>query len=458
MENLRKQRLLKKLLQIGVIQYGDFTLKSGKKSNLYFDFRKVYGHPKILLDIVEQIGEILDQNSKLDDTVICGVPTAGVPYASILSVHHIRPLISLRKEKKEYGMEKMIEGNYNPGDKIILIEDVITTGSSVLDAVQKLSEHDLKTICVITILDRREMDFDDENENENEDENDGWQKMANLFGTIDLNVISLLTLQDVKDFMKMPTAMMERKFHNSNAQNLWNIVLAKKTNLAVSLDTCNILNVIILLKQIGEYICMAKIHFDIFLDVNRNSVIEIYRLAHDMNFMIMDDRKYADIGSIVERQLQISRFHYGKMDYITVQSVFGPGTLSGLKIECQTGGIGCFLVAETSSKNSLITTEYSRRTIGLANEFQNIVSGFICQKTTGDEGFLHLTPGVNISEKDDSHHQGYRNVEKAVLEDGCDIIIVGRGIYEKTYYDQKHVTQTYQSQGWQALLKRYSKS
>ena len=431
-----KIELIKKFIDIGVIQYGNFTLKSGQKSSVYFDLRKLYSHPKLLKDVISAIHDKVSDCTRIAN-LVCGIPNAGVPYATAYSLMYGLPMILLRKEKKEHGMGKRLEGDYLDGQSVMIIEDVVTTGGSLLEGCQALKEEGLDVSVVVAIIDRRPED-----------------KLSEGLGGYEFK--SLLTIGDILEYQKLPLTMYNRVLTHPTALKLWNIILEKQTNLCVSIDiddtySGNIYNMIL---SIADNICMVKVHPDIFRKID--FMKQLIKLAEEKKFLIMDDRKYADIGSIVSRQFFNNRALYGGIvDTMTVHSIFGQSTLDGLvngqeKCKCQ---VGSFLVAQSSAPDNLIDNEYTNNTVSLANSNMNSVAGFISQKKIAGSSFLYLTPGVHFSATGDELGQGYRTVEDAICRDECDVIIVGRGIYKA--HDIEEAALNYRQAGWKALVGRY---
>ncbi len=147
--------LAEALKECGAIKFGDFTLASGKKSRYYVDIKKASTNPRILRQVAHQISEILKRKSIPADC-IGGVALGGVPIAVAVSLETGLPLIIIRKETKEYGMKGQIIGEFNPGNFIVLVEDVATTGGSVLKAVKTLRDAGLVVRHVIVVVDREE--------------------------------------------------------------------------------------------------------------------------------------------------------------------------------------------------------------------------------------------------------------------------------------------------------------
>jgi len=142
--------VVKELKKNNIIQHGKFILSSGIESSIYIDVKKVISFPKINKAIC------IELSKKINDTnnIVCGAPYGAISYASIISILSDMPMIFLRKETKKYGTKKLIEGEYNKGDKVVLIEDVVTTGKSVIDTAIILEEQGLIISQIIAVVSR----------------------------------------------------------------------------------------------------------------------------------------------------------------------------------------------------------------------------------------------------------------------------------------------------------------
>ncbi len=150
------QEVATALHKIGAIQFGEFTLTSGRTSPYYVDLRLVYSHPDVFDKLAERCADTIKREvgDKVDR--IAGVPVAGLSLATLVS-HKLRlPLIFVRKERKEHGRMKAIEGTLEKGDKVVLVDDLVTAGGSVRDAAAAIRDAGGKVEHAVVVLDREE--------------------------------------------------------------------------------------------------------------------------------------------------------------------------------------------------------------------------------------------------------------------------------------------------------------
>jgi uridine monophosphate synthetase len=140
------------LLSAGCIKFGEFILKSGLKSPIYIDLRRIITYPKLL----EQIGAAyLPILAGLKFDRIAGLPYAAIPIATAVSLQGNYPMIYPRKEAKTYGTKAEIEGDFHAGEMIVVIDDLATTGGSKFEAIEKLSSVGLGVKDVVVLVDRQ---------------------------------------------------------------------------------------------------------------------------------------------------------------------------------------------------------------------------------------------------------------------------------------------------------------
>ena len=140
------------LLQAGCIKFGQFTLKSGLVSPIYIDLRRLVSFPRLLEQVA---GAYLPILRKLSFDRLAGLPYAALPIATSIAIQGGWPLIYPRKEAKTYGTKAEIEGIYQPGEQVVVIDDLATTGGSKVEAIDKLRSAGLAIHDVVVLIDRQ---------------------------------------------------------------------------------------------------------------------------------------------------------------------------------------------------------------------------------------------------------------------------------------------------------------
>lgn len=134
-----KNEICEILTRIGALKFGTFTLTGGRLSPYYIDLRIVPSFPGAFERIEKIYKEMAENDVKLNNFErIAGIPTAGIPIASVLAFSLHKPFIYIRKEVKSHGRERRIEGILHPGDRVLLVDDLITTGESFLSAAKTI--------------------------------------------------------------------------------------------------------------------------------------------------------------------------------------------------------------------------------------------------------------------------------------------------------------------------------
>ena len=141
------------LTDCGALQFGDFTLASGAKSSYYIDIKKASTNPKVLKLIARLMAENLKKTGIRADR-IAGVVLGSVPLAAALSLETGIPYVMIRKEKKDHGTGKLIEGDLQSGDNVLVVEDVITSAGSSMKAIETLRAEGAIVENVFSVIDR----------------------------------------------------------------------------------------------------------------------------------------------------------------------------------------------------------------------------------------------------------------------------------------------------------------
>ena len=140
-----------------IIKFGNFTLASGKDSSYYIDLRLVPSFPHQFRKMIKNLQNLIIEKIGLDNfDSLASVPTGGLVVTSALAIETVKPLIYVRNKPKEHGTTKSIEGKISAGMKVVMVDDVMTTGTSVLNGIKQLKEAGLSISDVFVIINRLE--------------------------------------------------------------------------------------------------------------------------------------------------------------------------------------------------------------------------------------------------------------------------------------------------------------
>jgi uridine monophosphate synthetase len=149
----KHEGLIIKLFKYQCIKFGNFTLASGKQSPIYIDLRRVISFPDLFKVAAQAYVDILKE---LEFDLIAGVPYAALPLSAVAAWQLNCPMIYPRKEIKAHGTGQNIEGAFQPGQRVVLVEDVITSGGSILKAVEALRNEGLLVTDAVVLVDRKQ--------------------------------------------------------------------------------------------------------------------------------------------------------------------------------------------------------------------------------------------------------------------------------------------------------------
>lgn len=145
------------LIKNEVIKFGDFILASGKRSPYYVDLRQTISSPITVDWITNSMSRIiLNEIGKEKIDRVMGVPTAGIPFATVVSQKLGIPMIYYRQARKEHGAKKKIEGTLQRNDRVLIVDDLITTGESVIEAAEVIREQGGAADKLVVLLDREQ--------------------------------------------------------------------------------------------------------------------------------------------------------------------------------------------------------------------------------------------------------------------------------------------------------------
>ena len=175
--------IAKNLLEIGSIKFSidqPFTWVSGIKSPIYCDNRKICSDVKVRNIVIDAFVELIKTNFPQTE-VIAGVATGGIPFGVLIADRMDLPFVYVRQAAKEHGLMKQVEGEFQEGQKVVLIEDHISTGGSSIKAVNGLRNEGLELLSLISVMTY------------------GFKKADDLFKETDVNQWSLCDLNTAMD-------------------------------------------------------------------------------------------------------------------------------------------------------------------------------------------------------------------------------------------------------------------
>jgi len=146
--------LIKRICDAALL-HGDFTLRSGRKSKYYLDKYLFETQPDILAELGRRFAaRIAELDGKIDR--VAGAELGGIPLVSATSMATGLPAVLIRNQKKDYGTARQIEGQLEPGDRVVIVEDVATTGGQVLEGAKVLQDMGAQVVKIIVTIDRQE--------------------------------------------------------------------------------------------------------------------------------------------------------------------------------------------------------------------------------------------------------------------------------------------------------------
>jgi uridine monophosphate synthetase len=149
---MERQGLAEDLHRLGAVQFGQFTLKNGSTSPVYCDLRLMIGDPAVLRRAARCYAAVL---SGLAFDRIAGIPHAGLPIATAVSLLLEKPMIFPRRQVKDYGAARSVEGPFVAGETVAVIDDLISSGASKLEAIEPLEAVGLRVRDIVVLVDRR---------------------------------------------------------------------------------------------------------------------------------------------------------------------------------------------------------------------------------------------------------------------------------------------------------------
>lgn len=450
-----KDAFLLEIYKLDIIKFGAFTLKSGLASPFYIDLRGLASNPTLLKTLSQHLlGLLPDHEAQL----ICGVPYAALPMATVMSITSGIPLIIKRKENKGYGTKKLIEGAYSPGQECVLVEDVVTSGKSLSETLRELERAGIVIRDVLVVIDR-------EQGGRASLEERGY-RVHTLFTITEIvaafrrhGKLDETTAQAVLRFVTQTAAAPRKRLSWSDriqkdghpvGKKLLETASEKQTNLICAADLTTAAEVFTLAQRVADAICALKIHADLIEDFSLEWIRALKALAEEKHFLLFEDRKFADIGNTARLQFTAGLHRIGDWaDLVTAHVVAGAGSLQALKGQIKGQETALVPIVEMSTVDALTDSTYVEKALQLMQAHDDAVIGAVAQRANLPDGFLKFTPGVHLVAGGDTVGQHYRSPEQVIGRDGADFIIVGRGLYAQA--DPAFSALRYRDAGWKAL-------
>ena len=148
---MNREQLAKRITETAVL-HGEFTLRSGRTSTWYIDKYLFTTQP----DILASLGALFAEKIPQETTLLAGAELGGIPLVTTASMASNLPCIFIRNQKKDYGTAKQLEGILEPSDRVVIVEDVATTGGQVLEAAETIQDSGATVSAIIAVIDRCE--------------------------------------------------------------------------------------------------------------------------------------------------------------------------------------------------------------------------------------------------------------------------------------------------------------
>ncbi|KAF7259484.1 hypothetical protein EG68_03149 [Paragonimus skrjabini miyazakii] len=442
MDLTNKREIALAFHDLGVLKFGDFRLNISS--------------PVLLMKVANALCTMLQDSSSKEDLLICGVPYSAVPMATCISINMSVPMLMCRKETKTYGTKQMVEGTWKFGQHCVIVDDVITSGSSLASVAQLLRNEGICVSRALILVDR---------------EQGGTE---NLRSRHKLSVDSLFKLSELTEILcdagRVTEEQKSRVIHflqstpspeinipsslpdlsaSIQQASLEQVISRKSSRLCVAIDTFDPDYLLRVADQVGPKVCAVKLHLDVLrFDPEPERIINgLRRLAAQHGFLIIEDRKLADIGQTVMLQLKYGVYTISDWcDMVTVHCIPGPGVFEAFRhinkqfaAEGKTRRLRAIVVAQMSSQDNLVDESYSAKCLELCKANVDVLAGWVCQNPlpgsseliASNPSLFYWVPGVRVDATGDDLGQKYNSPDQVLVRFGTNVIlIVGRGITE----------------------------
>lgn len=410
--SFQREYIKYQLINNNILQHGDFTLKSGKKSNVFINLKNLVAYPYILSNIGLELCKLLEPFND-SEYYLCGVPLGAIPVSDVVGMKLNRPSLLIRDKVKDTGMKKLIEGDIFPFRDVIMIEDVVTTGMSLLEVVDKLESNGFNVVKVISVVFRGEDDVLEKLKKYN------FEFMYHINDLTTPKISQIELASNTKSYIDTLKTSIE-----SNNRNMF-LALDSLSHLPFKM-------LLDLLMEMAKHIVGVKIHNEI-MGFTYEENMTLYQTCRMHNLYVWEDRKFNDIGNTLQKQL---KYYENIRDIVSIVPTNGVSSLKNIKTNLK-----MFVLCEMSTTNNLFNPILRNDIINVGHQLENVI-GFICQDFEFTKflkqhtNYLSIKPGIKLPisdtiEKDDTKDdKGQQWSNPLAFPVQSDIYVVGRGITE----------------------------
>ncbi|ELT91051.1 hypothetical protein CAPTEDRAFT_174437 [Capitella teleta] len=154
-KSLSLQELVLKLFDVKGLKFGRFVMRTGEVTPIYIDMRVIWTYPELVVSVCEHIWDLFERKNISCD-LLCGLPYQGIPIASYLSTKYNVPMLLKRKRPKDYGTKQFFEGHYRADQKVVIVDDVLMTGGTIVEDIPVFRDEGLSVEASVIFFDRQQ--------------------------------------------------------------------------------------------------------------------------------------------------------------------------------------------------------------------------------------------------------------------------------------------------------------
>jgi uridine monophosphate synthetase len=375
---MTKKEFIIGLYEIGAVKFGEFTLKSGIKSPFYLDLRNIISDNELTNGIARMLSE---KAKKIQFDYITGIPYTALPVATLMAQKLNKPLIYSRKEEKSYGTKNAIIGTFEKGKKCLVIDDLITSGESIMEIAEKYQKEGIITEDFMVIIDR--------SKNGKSYLNDNGYKLHSLIKLEEIievlyqnKLITPAKMEAINQFMKKPEKQEKQAGEitlNDKSKAIVKQIKDKKTNQIIHLTAHTQKAFFDKMKIHSPEAFMIAFDPQMIRDFDHTFIQRLIAESENQKVLLMADMQYTDSRNIEDGIFQISKW----ADFVSAHILEGEEIIEN--IQKYFPDLGIFLFAKWNRKGNLMNDNYMRKTFEIGARYPDTVSGYFCEAATGNE-------------------------------------------------------------------------